>query len=64
MTTTAVHGAAALPPGAVPVRPNGLLAGVVRPCREHEGECPCVARTGDGRLLFRCDAGGHLFSAR
>jgi hypothetical protein len=65
MTTFAVqHATITLPPGTVPVRPNGLLAGVRRPCREHASDCPCVARTRDGRLVFRCDAGGHHFSAR
>ncbi len=55
---------AGLPWGAVAIREGGLLAGVRRPCREHGCDCACVARTGEGRLVFRCDAGDHHFTAR
>lgn len=65
MSTAAIaHTPSALPAGAAPVRPHGLLAGVVRPCPQHEGDCGCVARTSEGRLVFWCAAGAHHFSAR
>ena len=39
-----------LPRGTVAVEPWGLLARVNRPCPEHGGECPCVAKLGVYRL--------------
>ncbi len=52
-----------LPAGAFPVRSGGLLAGVHRPCPEHGGECACVGRSGDGKLIFWCECGDHHVTA-
>lgn len=57
--------AAAVPGAFVPVAQWGLLARVERPCPEHGGECPCVARDTDARcLVFWCERGEHHFSNR
>jgi len=54
-----------LPAGAHPVASWGLLSRVFRPCPEHSGECPCVARQEEaGCLVFWCEAGDHHFSTR
>jgi hypothetical protein len=53
-----------LPTGALPVRTGGLLAGVRRPCPDHGGECCCVARSGEGQLIFWCENGTHHVTAR
>jgi hypothetical protein len=54
-----------LPAGASPVEPWGLLCRVARPCAEHGGECPCVARNKDvGCLVFWCERGQHHFTTR
>lgn len=54
-----------LPEGALPVAEGGLLARVWRPCRDHGGECPCVARNADaGCLVFWCEVGEHHFTKR
>lgn len=52
-----------LPSGAVPVRSGGLLAGVHRPCPDHGGDCTCVGRSGEGKLIFWCECGEHHVSA-
>ncbi|MBJ7454726.1 MAG: hypothetical protein JHC74_01590 [Thermoleophilia bacterium] len=54
-----------LPLGALPVAEWGLLSRVARPCPDHGGECPCVARDAEaGCLVFWCDNGEHHFSNR
>ncbi len=54
-----------LPAGAAAVAPWGLLSRVRRPCPEHGGECPCVARKEDeGCLVFWCEAAEHHFTTR
>jgi len=54
-----------LPAGARPVASWGLLSRVFRPCPEHNGECPCVARQEEaGCLVFWCETGDHHFSTR
>ena len=66
MTTTAatdrhLREPAALPPGAVPVRPGGLLAGVRRECAQHGRDATCVARQDQpGALVFWCPEGHHF----
>jgi hypothetical protein len=65
--TTAVgteNAAPALPAGASPVASWGLLSRVERPCPEHGGDCPCVARHDEDGLVFLCDRGQHHFSTR
>lgn len=54
-----------IPAGALPVAEWGLLSRVERPCPQHGGECPCVARDEDaGCLVFWCERGEHHFSKR
>jgi hypothetical protein len=54
-----------LPPGTTAVAPWGLLSRVHRPCPDHGGECPCVARREDQScLVFWCEAAGHHFTTR
>jgi hypothetical protein len=53
-----------LPDGAAPVAPWGLLSRVQRPCPEHGGEAPCVARHDETGLVFWCEREGHHFSTR
>lgn len=54
-----------LPAGAAPVRPDGLLARVRRPCPDHGGDCACVARDERaGCLVYRCERGEHHFTVR
>jgi hypothetical protein len=54
-----------LPADTSAVAPGGLLSRVQRPCPEHAGECPCVARhEGKGCLVFWCEAGEHHFRTR
>ena len=54
-----------LPAGAVAVQNGWLLAGVHRPCLGHHSDnCPCVATTPEGHMVFWCEAGGHHFTAR
>jgi len=54
-----------LPAGTAPVAPWGLLSRVARPCPEHRGECPCVARHEDvGCLVFWCERGEHHWTSR
>lgn len=54
-----------LPLGTQPVAAWGLLSRVARPCPDHGGECPCVARDAEaGCLVFWCDSGEHHFSNR
>lgn len=54
-----------LPPGTTAVASWGLLSRVERPCTEHGGECPCVARHEDeGCLVFWCESAGHHFTTR
>ncbi len=53
------------PVGTLPVAEWGLLSRVARPCPDHGGECPCVARDVEGGcLVFWCDSGEHHFSNR
>lgn len=53
-----------MPFGTRAVRPGGMLAGVHRPCPDHHApECPCVATTPEGHMVFRCGPGGHHFTA-
>lgn len=51
-----------LPAGAAPVAEWGLLSRVERPCPDHGGECPCVARHEEAGLVFWCEREGHHFS--
>jgi hypothetical protein len=54
-----------LPPGTTAVASWGLLSRVERPCTEHGGDCPCVARHEDeGCLVFWCETAGHHFTTR
>jgi len=36
---------------------------VHRPCPHHGGDCACVGRSGDGRLIFWCECGVHHVTA-
>lgn len=50
----------ALPPGAVGVRPDGLLSHVRRPCGAHQVDAYCVGRSSDGSgLVYWCAEGRH-----
>ena len=65
MTVIADTRSETLPAGASPVASWGLLSRVARPCPEHQGECPCVARHEDvGCLVFWCERGEHHFTSR
>ena len=54
-----------LPDGATAVASWGLLSRVHRPCPDHGGECPCVARREEeGCLVFWCEEGLHHITTR
>ena len=54
----------ALPPGAVGVRPGGLLSHVRRPCGAHQVDAYCVGRSSDGSgLVYWCAEGRHHLSS-
>ncbi len=69
MTTALRHGVPTdvheLVPYLIPVRPDGILARVRRPCAEHSCECGCVGHLEDeGCLVFWCEAGAHHLTFR